>query len=47
MGMALVPWLLTGKSEKIKISISHVLVIDDAKDDIEKNYLSSISGLAL
>ena len=47
MGMALVPWLLTGKSEKIKISISHVLVIDNAKDDVEKNYLSSISGLAL
>ena len=37
MGMALVPWLLTGKSEKIKISISHVLVIDIAKDDVEKN----------
>ena len=34
-------------SEKIKISISHVLVIDNAKDDVEKNYLSSISGLAL
>ena len=47
MGVALVPWLMSGKSEKITISISHVIAQDDPKDQAEKNYLANVTGLTL
>ena len=47
MGFALVPWLMTGKSEKITISTDHVIAQDDPKDQAGKNYLENITGLTL
>jgi hypothetical protein len=47
MGFALVPWLMSGKSEKITVSIEHVIAQDDPKDQAEKNYLASVTGLTL
>ena len=47
MGFALVPWLMSGKSDKITISIDHVIAQDDPKDQAEKNYLANVTGLSL
>ena len=47
MGFALVPWLMSGKSDKITISIEHVIAQDDPKDQAEKNYLAQVTGLSL
>ena len=47
MGFALVPWLMSGKSDKITISIEHVIAQDDPKDQAEKNYLAQVRGLSL
>ena len=47
MGFALVPWLMTGKSEKITITTDHIIAQDDPKDQAEKNYLANVTGLTL
>jgi len=47
MGFALVPWLMSGKSDKITVSIEHVIAQDDPKDQAEKNYLANVTGLSL
>ena len=47
MGFALVPWLMSGKSDKITISIEHVIAQDDPIDQAEKNYLAQVTGLSL
>ena len=47
MGFALVPWIMSGKSNKIIISIDHVIAQDDPKDQAEKNYLANVTGLTL
>jgi hypothetical protein len=47
MGMALVPWLISAKSDYVEISLQHIIIEADPKDEIEKNYLSSITGLSL
>ena len=47
MGFALVPWLMSGKSDKITVSIEHVIAQDDPQDQAEKNYLANVTGLTL
>ena len=47
VGIALVPWMKTAKSDKMTISIEHVLVTDEASDHSEKNYLQVVTGLSL
>ena len=47
VGIALVPWMKTAKSDKMTISIEHVLVTDEASDQTEKNYLQVVTGLSL
>ena len=47
VGMALIPWIFSGKSEEVKISLSHVIAEDDAKEQHEKNYLQAVTGLTL
>ena len=47
VGFALVPWLMTGKSEKITITTDHIIAQDDPKDQARKNYLENITGLTL
>ena len=47
MGFALIPWLMSAKGEKITISIDHVIVQDEVKPEVEKNYLANVTGLTL
>ena len=47
VGIALVPWMKAAKSDKMTISIEHVLVTDEASDQTEKNYLQVVTGLSL
>ena len=44
---AIVPWLMSAKSEKITISEEHILAVDEVKSEIEKNYLANVTGLTL
>ena len=47
MGVALIPWLMSGKSDRITVSIEHVIAQDDPQDQAEKNYLANVTGLTL
>ena len=47
IGFALVPLFMAGKNENITISIDYVIAQDDPKDQSEKNYLASVTGLTL
>jgi len=47
LGFALVPWMKAAKNEKVTISVEHILVIDGASDQTEKNYLQVVTGLTL
>jgi len=47
MGFAMVPWMMAAKDGFIQISLSHIVVETEAKSEIEKNYLASITGLSL
>ena len=47
MGMALIPWLMAGKCEKVIIKKSLVIAVDEPKDQAEKNYLQNVTGLTL
>ena len=47
MGFAMVPWMMAAKGDYIQLSLSHIVVETEAKGEIEKNYLASITGLSL
>ena len=47
MGIGLVPWSVSGKTDKITLDNKHVMVILEPKREMETNYLSSITGLKL
>ena len=47
IGVALIPWFMSGKNENITISIDHVIAQDDPKSQPEKNYLAAVTGLTL
>ena len=47
VGFAMVPWLRSAKGDNIQLSLSHVVIEAEPKDEIEKNYLASITGLSL
>jgi len=47
MGFAMVPWMMVAKGDFIQLSLSHIVVETEAKSEIEKNYLASITGLSL
>lgn len=47
MGFAMVPWMMAAKGDFIQLSLSHIVVETEAKGEIEKNYLASITGLSL
>ena len=45
--MALVPWIFTGKSEKVTVSIDHIILETEPREQHEKNYLTAVTGLSL
>ena len=47
MGIAMVPWMMAAKGDFIQLSLSHIMVETEAKGEIEKNYLASVTGLSL
>jgi len=47
MGVGLVPWSISGKTDKITLDNKHVMVILEPKREMETNYLSSKTGLKL
>ena len=47
MSLALMPWLMAGKGKEISISADNIILQDEVKDDVEKNYLAQVTGLTL
>ena len=47
IGVRMIPWFMSGKNENITISIDHVIAQDEPKQQSEKNYLASVTGLTL
>ena len=47
MGMGMLRWMISAKGAFIEISLSHIVVETEPKPDLEKNYLSQISGITL
>ena len=47
LGVGLAPWCLAGEPSSIKIETKHVMVNIEPKKDIEKSYLSAITGITL
>ena len=47
LGIGMVDWILAGKADKVTIEAKHILVILDPKSEMEKTYLSRITGLSL
>ena len=42
-----VPWLKTGKNEKIELPEDNVIAVDSPSEESEKNYLAKVTGLTL
>ena len=42
-----VPWLKTGKNEKIELTEDKVIAVDSPSEESEKNYLAKVTGLTL
>lgn len=47
MGFAMVPWMMAAKGDSMQLSLTHIVIETEAKGEIEKNYLASITGLSL
>ena len=47
MGFAMVPWMMAAKGDYMQLSLTYIVIETEAKGEIEKNYLSTISGIAL
>ena len=47
MGFAMVPWMMAAKGDYMQLSLTHIVIETEAKGEIEKNYLASITGLSL
>ena len=46
-GFAMVPWIMASDDTKFTIDSNEVLVKGKARDEMEKQYLSAITGLSL
>ena len=47
VGFAMVPWIKAAKNDKVTISEEHILAVDEASNQTEKNYLQVVTGLSL
>ena len=47
MEMGMIKWIEASKSDPIDIEIKHIVVILDPTPEIEKTYLSVVTGLTL
>jgi hypothetical protein len=46
-GFAMIPWMMASADTKFTISSDQVLTKGKARDEMEKQYLSAITGLSL
>tara|TARA_B100000029_G_scaffold75747_1_gene67426 strand:- start:180 stop:461 length:282 start_codon:yes stop_codon:yes gene_type:complete len=46
-GFAMLPWMMASADKKFTISSDQVLTKGKARDEMEKQYLSAITGLSL
>ena len=46
-GFAMIPWMMASADKKFTISSDQVLTKGEARDEMEKQYLSAITGLSL
>ena len=46
-GFAMLPWMMASADTKFTISSDQVLTKGKARDEMEKQYLSAITGLSL
>tara|TARA_Y100000593_G_C4143900_1_gene253648 strand:- start:43 stop:324 length:282 start_codon:yes stop_codon:yes gene_type:complete len=46
-GFAMIPWMMASDDKKFTISSDQVLTKGKARDEMEKQYLSAITGLSL
>ena len=46
-GFAMIPWMMASADKKFTISSDQVLTKGKARDEMEKQYLSAITGLSL
>tara|TARA_Y100000590_G_scaffold30504_1_gene33874 strand:- start:463 stop:738 length:276 start_codon:yes stop_codon:yes gene_type:complete len=46
-GFAMVPWMMASDDKKFTISSDQILAKGKARDEMEKQYLSAITGLSL
>ena len=47
MGFAIMPWSMSGKSDKVEISQSIVIATLDPMDEVEKNYIQATTGITV
>ena len=47
MGFAMVPWMMAAKGDTLQLSLTYIVIETEAKSEIEKNYLASVTGLSL
>ena len=47
MDFGMLDWLKSGKADKITIEVKHIVVIVDPIPEMEKTYLSWLTGLSL
>jgi len=45
--IAMIPWLLSSHATKFKLRLASVLVYAPSDDGVQRNYLESVSGIAL
>ena len=46
-GFAMIPWMMASDDKKFTISSDQVLTKGKARDEMEKQYISAITGLSL
>jgi len=47
MGVAIMPWSMNGKCDKVEISNSFVIVMLEPLADAEKNYIQATTGITI
>ena len=47
MGVAIMPWSMSGKCDKVEISQSIVIATLDPMDEVEKNYIQATTGITV
>lgn len=47
VGVAMVPWSMSGKCDSVEISHKSIIAIMEPIDDVEKNYIQATTGITI